>query len=305
MGLTFLDWSIIAAYFAFALLIGLWSSSRAGENTEEYFLSGRNMPWWLLGISMVATTFSADTPNLVSDMVRKGGVARNWKWWAFLITNMVTVFIFAKLWRRSNLMTDVEFYDLRYSGTAARFLRGFRALYLGLFFNVIVMATVTLAAIKFSEVILGINPWATVGFALVITLAYSMLGGLRGVILTDLVQFVISMVGAVFVAYYAVNHPEAGGLSAVLTHENVVNKLQFFPDLTDWDVLFPMFIIPLAVQWWGAGIPVPSRAGAGSSCSGCYRRRTRGTPWAAHFFLRSPTTPCDRGRGSWPCSLRW
>ncbi|MEM8970000.1 MAG: Na+:solute symporter, partial [Bacteroidota bacterium] len=149
MQLATLDWIIVAAYFLFVLIVGLIVSRKAGDSVSEFFLSGRNMPWWLLGVSMVATTFSADTPNLVTGLVREKGVAGNWAWWAMLLTGMLTVFVYAKLWRRSMVLTDVEFYELRYSGKAAAFLRGFRALYLGLVFNVVVMGAVSLAAIKF------------------------------------------------------------------------------------------------------------------------------------------------------------
>ncbi|MEL6721223.1 MAG: Na+:solute symporter, partial [Bacteroidota bacterium] len=153
MNLSTLDWLIILAFFAISLTIGLLVARKANESAQDFFLSGRNMPWWLLGVSMVATTFSADTPNLVTDLVRQSGVAGNWGWWAFLLTGMLTVFVFAKLWRRSMVLTDVEFYELRYSGKMATFLRGFRALYLGLIFNVLVMGAVSLAAVKFGEIL--------------------------------------------------------------------------------------------------------------------------------------------------------
>ena len=175
MTLSTLDWTIVAIYFLFVLITGLVVSRRAGDTVSDFFLSGRNMPWWLLGVSMVATTFSADTPNLVADLVRRNGVSGNWAWWAFLLTGMLTVFVFAKLWRRSMVMTDVEFYELRYSGKAAAFLRGFRALYLGLIFNVLVMGAVSLAAIKFGEIVLGLEGWMTLLIAGSITLAYSCL----------------------------------------------------------------------------------------------------------------------------------
>ncbi|MCX6577660.1 MAG: Na+:solute symporter, partial [Candidatus Aminicenantes bacterium] len=162
------DWVIIFAYFLLSLIVGVAFSKKAGSSTSEFFLSGRNMPWWLLGISMVATTFSADTPNLVTDIVRNNGVAGNWLWWAFLFTGMLTVFIYSKLWRRSNVMTDIEFYELRYSGKPAAFLRGFRAVYLGFFYNVIVMAAVTLAMIKICGVILKLSPMQTLIVAIVI-----------------------------------------------------------------------------------------------------------------------------------------
>ncbi|MED5419962.1 MAG: Na+:solute symporter, partial [Pseudomonadota bacterium] len=156
MQLETIDWAIIVGTFMVTFAIGLYSVKRAGSGTTEFFLSGRNMPWWLLGVSMVATTFSADTPNLVTDIVRKNGVAGNWVWWAFLLTGMLTVFVYARLWRRSGALTDIEFYELRYSGRSAAFLRGFRALYLGFFFNVIIMAAVSLAAIKIGSIMLGL-----------------------------------------------------------------------------------------------------------------------------------------------------
>ena len=189
MNLVFLDWAIIGIFFIISLGIGIWASKKAGRNTKSYFLADRNMPWWLLGISMVATTFSTDTPNLVTDLVRQNGVSGNWGWWSFLITGMLTVFIYAKLWHRSEVLTDIEFYELRYSGKAAAFLRGFRALYLGLIFNVLVMGSVSLAAIKFGEIVLGLPGWFTLSIACFITLIYSLLGGLKAVIITDFIQF--------------------------------------------------------------------------------------------------------------------
>ena len=250
MSLNILDWSIIAVILLIYLAIGFYTSRTAGKNLNEFFLSGRNMPWWLLGISMVATTFSSDTPNLVTDIVRNDGVSGNWAWWAFLLTGMLTVFVYARLWRRSGISTDLEFYELRYSGKAASFLRGFRALYLGFFFNIFIIATVTLAMIKIAGALLNTDPITTVVIASVITVAYSMLGGLRSVILTDFVQFTIAMVGAVWAAFYVVNLPEVGGIDAVLSNVNVVDKLSMLPDFNNPDVYIPLMIIPLAVQWW-------------------------------------------------------
>ena len=186
MILSSLDWSIVGAYFALSFAVGIWASKQAGKDTKSFFLAGRNMPWWLLGVSMVATTFSTDTPNLVTDLVRQNGVSGNWSWWAFLLTGMLTVFVYANLWRRSGVLTDIEFYELRYSGKAAAFLRGFRALYLGLVFNVLVMGAVSLAAVKFGEIVLGMPGWLTLTIAGSITLAYSMLGGLKAVIITEI-----------------------------------------------------------------------------------------------------------------------
>jgi SSS family transporter len=263
MNLTNLDLTIIIAFFVVSLAIGLAASRKAGKGFKEFFLSGRNMPWWLLGVSMVATTFSADTPNLVADIVRTNGVAGNWVWWAFLLTGMLTVFVYAKLWRRSGILTDIEFYEIRYSGQAAAFLRGFRALYLGIFFNVMIMATVTLAAIKIGGVMLGLSPLQTVLAASVVTVIYTSLGGLRGVIFTDFVQFIMAMVGLIWAAVIIVNLPEIGGLSNMLAHENVSGKLNFIPDFNDPKQLIPLFIIPLAVQWWSVWYPGAEPGGGG------------------------------------------
>ncbi len=263
MNLAPLDWAIIGLFFLVSLAIGLWASRTAGKSSSDFFLSGRNMPWWLLGISMVATTFSSDTPNLVTGLVRESGVAGNWGWWAFLLTGMLTVFVYAKLWRRSEVMTDVEFYELRYSGPAASFLRGFRALYLGLIFNVLVMGTVSLAAVKFGEIILGLPGWQTLLIAGTITVAYSAWGGLKAVIFTDFVQFIMAMVGSIWAAIYLVNLPEVGGLDALISHPNVVPKLNFLPDFGDPNVWVPVILVPLAVQWWASYYPGAEPGGGG------------------------------------------
>lgn len=262
MQLTTLDWSIIIAFLAISLIIGLWTARKAGAGYAEFFLSGRQMPWWLLGVSMVATTFSADTPNLVTDLVRNDGVAGNWRWWAFLLTGMVTVFIYARLWRRSGVQTDLEFYELRYSGRAAAFLRGFRALYLGVLANCLIMATVILAAMKIGGVF-GFSRMESALTVSAITALYSMLGGLRGVILTDFLQFTIAMVGSVWAAIVIVNHPDIGGLDALLSHANVQPRLGLLPDLTDPTVWVPLMLIPLAVQWWSVWYPGAEPGGGG------------------------------------------
>ncbi len=263
MPLTPLDWAIIAAFFVGSLVIGLAVSKRAGSSTSEYFLSGRSMPWWLLGVSMVATTFAIDTPNLVTDIVRQNGIAGNWVWWAFLLTGMLTTFVYARLWRRSGVATDLEFYELRYSGKSAAFLRGFRAVYLGVFFNVMIMANVCLAAIKLGGVVLGLSPAETLVIASVITVLYSSLGGLRGVIITDFVQFILAMIGSVWAASLLVNHPDIGGLSALLAHPNVSDKLSLLPDFNDPALLVGVFIVPLAVQWWSVWYPGAEPGGGG------------------------------------------
>ena len=263
MVLQVLDWWIIGIFFIILLAIGWVASQSASKNTSEYFLGGRSMPWWLLGISMVATTFSADTPNLVAGLVREGGVANNWAWWAFLITGMVTVFIYAKLWRRSEVVTDLGLYELRYGGKAASFLRGFRALYLGIFFNCLIMGTVTLAGIKIGSIMLGLEPWVIVLSISVIVVLYSSLGGIKGVIWADFFQFGIAMTGAFYAAYIVLQEPEIGGLYALITHPDVGPKLNLIPDLSDPSLLLTLFIIPIAVQWWAVWYPGSEPGGGG------------------------------------------
>ena len=263
MILSYLDWSIIGAFFLISLGVGIRASKKAGEDIKSFFLAGRNMPWWLLGISMVATTFSTDTPNLVTDLVRQKGVSGNWGWWAFLITGMLTVFIYPKLWRRSEVLTDIEFYELRYSGKAAAFLRGFRALYLGLVFNVLVMGSVSLAAVKFGEIVLGFPGWITLGIAGSITLVYSLLGGLRAVIITDFIQFIFAMIGSIWAMIYCLGLPEIGGLSNLISHNNVIDKLSIIPDLSNPDIWVPVLLVPLAVQWWASYYPGAEPGGGG------------------------------------------
>jgi len=261
--LSTLDWSIIVAFFVISTLIGIWASRTAGKSSTEFFLSGRNMPWWLLGISMVATTFSADTPNLVTDIVRQNGVAGNWVWWAYLLTGMLTVFVYARLWRRSNVLTDIEFYELRYSGGEAAFLRGFRAFYLGVIFNVLVMAAVCLAAIKIGGTLLGLSPIQTLLISSVVTVIYSTLGGLKGILFTDFFQFIFAMIGSIWAAYIIVNLPEVGGLSNMLTHPNVSDKLDLLPAFDNSEIMWTIFIIPLAVQWWASYYPGAEPGGGG------------------------------------------
>ena len=263
MDLVGIDWAIIISFFSISLFIGIWVSKRAGSSSGEFFLSGRNMPWWLLGVSMVATTFSTDTPNLVTDIVRNNGVSGNWVWWAFLITGLLTVFVYAKLWRKSNVKTDIEFYEFRYGGKPASFLRKFRALYLGVLFNVITMSSVTLAAIKIGGIMLGLEPWQTVVSAGLVTVAFSALGGFRGVLYTDLLLFVVAMAGSIGAAYYLVNLPEVGGMNALLNHENVNDKLSILPDFSNADALITLLIIPLAVQWWSSWYPGAEPGGGG------------------------------------------
>lgn len=285
MNLTSLDWSIIGAYFLLSLAVGLIVSRQAGKSAADYFLSGRNMPWWLLGVSMVATTFSSDTPNLVTGLVREQGVAGNWAWWAFLLTGMLTVFVFAKLWRRSKVMTDIEFYELRYSGGAAAFLRGFRALYLGLVFNVLVMGTVSLAAVKFGQIMLGWPGWQTLLIAGSITLAYSVVGGLKAVIITDFVQFILAMIGSIWACIYLINLPEVGGISTLLSHAEVQSKLSLLPEFTDPEVWVPILLVPLAVQWWASYYPGAEPGGGGYIAQRMFSSKTeKGAIKATLFF---------------------
>ena len=262
MNIQAIDWIIIGICLLVVLAIGLFYTRKSGKNPDEFFLSGRDMPWWLLGFSMVATTFSADTPNLVTDIVRKDGVAGNWAWWAFLLTGMLTVFLYARFWRRSGITTDLEFYELRYSGKPAAFLRGFRAVYLGFFFNVMIMATVMLAGVKIGSIMLGATPIQTIVAVSVFTVIYSSLGGFKGVVMTDFVQFIIAMVGSVGAAIAIVRLPEVGSLDALVSHELVRDKLQFFPD-PGTDTFITVLIIPIAVQWWSVWYPGAEPGGGG------------------------------------------
>ncbi len=263
MELSTLDYSFIIVFFSIVLGIGIYVSKKSGKNSSEFFLSGRTMPWWLLGLSMVATTFSTDTPNLVTDIVRTTGVSGNWVWWCFLLTGMLTVFVYAKLWRKSNVNTDLEFYEMRYGGKPASFLRKFRAIYLGGLFNIITMASVTLAAIKIGGIMLGLEPWQTVVGAGLITVTFSALGGFKGVVYTDFLLFFVAMAGAIGAAFYLVNIPEVGGIDALMANENVVDKLSILPDFSDRKALITLLIIPLAVQWWSSWYPGAEPGGGG------------------------------------------
>lgn len=261
--LSTFDWIIVCFFTFLILFFGLVVSKNSSKDSKQYFLSGRNLPWWLLGVSMVATTFSADTPNLVTEIVRKDGIAGNWQWWAFSLTGMMTVFFYAKLWRRSKVLTDLEFYEKRYSGEEAAFLRAFRAIYLGLFFNVIIMASVSLAGIKIGGLLLDMSPVECVLFTSFFTVIYSTLGGLRSVIFTDFIQFILAMIGSVWACIYIVSMDEIGGLSSLFSHSNVESKLNFFPDFDDYKSLFSLFIIPIAVQWWSVWYPGAEPGGGG------------------------------------------
>ena len=263
MKLSYIDWTIIGFYFLISLGIGLWVSKKSGNNTKSFFLANKNMSWWLLGISMVATTFSTDTPNLVTGIVRQKGVSGNWTWWAFLLTGMITVFVYSKLWYKTGVLTDIEFYELRYSGKPAAFLRGFRALYLGLVFNVLVMGAVSLAAIKFGEIVLNWPAWFTLLIACSITLIYSTLGGLKAVIITDFIQFLIAMIGSIWATIYILNLKQINGIVNLISHPNVKDKINILPDFTNPDIWIPTLLIPFAVQWWASYYPGSEPGGGG------------------------------------------
>ncbi|MFQ5528813.1 MAG: sodium:solute symporter family protein [Gemmatimonadota bacterium] len=293
MQLTSLDWMVVGVYGVIAVTIGLYFTRRAGSDTNEFFLAGRSLPWWLVGTSMVATTFSTDTPNLVTDLVRTGGVSQNWLWWAFLITGMCTVFFYAKLWRRSGVFTDMGFYELRYSGKPAAFLRGFRAIYLGVFFNVMIMATVTLAAIKIGGVLLGADKFTVVLVAGTVTALYSATSGLWGVVVTDLLLFAIAMVGSLAAAYYALGHPDVGGLAGLISHPEVSSRMSFLPDFSDWNAAVAVFVVPIAVQWWSTWYPGSEPGGGGYAAqrmlaSKDEKQALQATLWfnVAHYAIR-------------------
>ena len=284
MQLTTLDWAIVVIALGLSFVPALLMMRRAGSSTSEFFTSGRSAPWWLIGISMVATTFSTDTPNLVTNLVREGGVASNWVWWAFLLTGMLTVFFYARLWRRSGVLTDLEFYELRYSGRPAAVVRGFRAVYLGLFFNLVIMAAVNLAAVKIANVLLGWPMTQTLVVCAVINIAFAAIAGLWGVLVTDLLQFGVAMAGSVAAAYYALRQPEVGGLSGLLAQLDPAT-LHLLPDFGDWSVALSVFIIPLTVQWWSVWYP-GSEPGGGSYIAQrmLAARSERDATWGTLFF---------------------
>jgi SSS family solute:Na+ symporter len=254
MLLTPLDWVIVGASIVVSFLPALWLARRAGSSTAEFFTSGQAAPWWLVGVSLVATTFSTDTPNLVTNLVREGGVAANWAWWAFLLTGMTTVFFYARLWRRLGVLTDLEFYEMRYSGRPATIVRGFRAVYLGLLFNCVIMATVNLAAAKIANVLLGWPMAQTLVVCAVLNIAFAATSGLWGVMVTDMIQFGIAMTGSFAAAYYALKQPQVGGLDGLMRQIDP-QVLRLVPDPSDWGTFLTILLIPLTVQWWSVWYP--------------------------------------------------
>jgi len=262
MHLQLLDWIIIIVSLLICFVPSLFFGRRAGKNTSEFFASGRSVPWWLAGLSMVATTFSSDTPNLVTNIVRTNGVAGNWVWWAFVLTGVSTVFFYARLWRRSGVMTDLEFYELRYSGKAASFVRGFRSVYLGFFFNCMIMATVNLAACKIAGILFGFDRWQTLLIVGVLNVVFATYSGLWGVLVIDMIQFFIKMTAVIAAAYFVLQLPQIGGLSGLvdklsnLKGPGGINYLNMLPDFSNnWDIAIAIFIMPVAVQWWAVWYP--------------------------------------------------
>jgi len=262
MELQPLDWFIVVLSIIVSFIPAVVLARRAGSSTAEFFTSGRAAPWWLIGVSMVATTFSTDTPNLVTNLVRENGVAANWAWWSFLLTGMLTVFFYARLWRRSGVLTDLEFYELRYAGGPASFVRGFRAVYLGLFFNAVIMATVNLAAAKIANVVLGWPMWQTLLICAALNIAFAATSGLWGVLVTDFIQFGIAMAGSFAAAYYSLKQPEVGGLAGLVSKLDA-STLSLLPDFGDWGLTLSVLIIPITVQWWSVWYP-GSEPGGGS-----------------------------------------
>ncbi len=265
MHLAPIDWFIVVVSLAVTFLPAIFLARRAGKNATEFFAAGRQAPWWLIGISLVATTFSTDTPNLVTNLVRQGGVSANWTWWAFLLTGMATVFFYARLWRRSGVLTDLELYELRYSGKGASFVRGFRAVYLGLFFNCVIIATVNLAAAKIAAVLFGWHEWQTLLMLGAVPVLFAAISGVWGVMVTDLLQFCITMTSAFAAAFVALHAPGVGGLHAMLATVQAAHPrmLSVLPDFGDIRTAATIFIIPLTVQWWSVWYP-GSEPGGGS-----------------------------------------
>src|SRR5437879_5694949 len=254
MRLVPLDWIIVLVSIAVSFLPAIFLMRRAGKNEAEFFTSGRAAPWWLIGVSLVATTFSTDTPNLVTNMVREKGVSDNWLWWSFLLTGMLTVFFYARMWRRSRVLTDLEFYELRYAGKAATFVRGFRAVYLGLFFNCVIMATVNLAAAKIANIVLGWPMWQTLLLCSTITIFFASVSGLWGVLVTDSIQFIITMTATFAVAYFAVKQPQVGGLAGLFRQIDP-KTLNLLPDFGNWSVALSVILIPITIQWRSVWYP--------------------------------------------------
>jgi Na+/proline symporter/dTDP-glucose pyrophosphorylase len=292
MQLNRLDWLVVAVSLIVCFLPAVFYLRRGRSSTAEYFTSGQAAPWWLVGTSMVATTFSTDTPNLVTDFVRSHGVSYNWVWWAFLLTGMATVFFYARLWRRSRVLTDLEFYELRYAGRSAAVVRGFRAVYLGLFFNVMIMSAVTLAAVKIGSLLLGWSRFQTIAVGGTVCVIVAAFTGLWGVLATDLAQFTVAMIGVITAAYVSLHHPAVGGLSGLISKTDP-RTLSLLPDFNDASLTLSVLVIPLTVQWWAVWYP-GAEPGGGSYiaqrilASKNERHALGATLWfnVAHYALR-------------------
>jgi len=301
MNLSLLDWTVIAAYFLFNLGIGIYYARRASGSTSEFFLSGRNVPWWLAGTSMVATTFAADTPLAVTGSVARNGIAGNWLWWNFVMSGMLTVFLYARLWRRAGVMTDIEFAELRYSGKPAAFLRGFRALYLGLPINCIILGWVNLAMVKILEITLGLTKRGAIIVVigmLLFTAFYTAISGLWGVLVTDLFQFALKMAMVIVLAILAVN--AVGGIDALKTKITAMDvaagsgsRLAFFPEFDSvWMPAITLFVY-LGVIWWSTWYPGAEPGGGGYVAQRIFSAKNErhgllATLWfnIAHYALR-------------------
>ncbi len=249
MSLSFFDWLIIAVYMSISLLVGVYFTKRASSSVSEFFLSGRNIPWWLAGTSMVATTFSSDTPLYITGLVRGHGIYENWQWWCFIMTGMMSVFFFARLWRRIGVLTDVELIDLRYSGKSASILRGFKSLYFSVVIHTIIKAQVVLAMAKILDVALGWGKWESIIISSTITILYSMMSGYWGVVTTDFLQFIIAMAGAIVLAVVSVD--KAGGISSI-TSKLSDDMLSFFPPMDGgfFGLAFMTFLGYVGLTWW-------------------------------------------------------
>ena len=250
MLLNGLDWTVIAAFFAVLALFPTVAARRAKRTANDFFTSGKSMPWWLIGFSMVAATTATDSANFFTEVIRRDGMGGNWIMWAFILTGLLTVFVYAKLWVRSGVTTDIEFYELRYSGKPAAFLRAFRTLYLGVVFNVLVLGNVILAAVKIGVVLFGIEPSTIYRVTVVASVVYTFFGGIRGVIWTDFFLFLVIMAGAVAAMVYGLRLPEVGGMAGIVSNPETAWRLSILPDFSSWDTLLVMFVLPLAVQWW-------------------------------------------------------
>ena len=294
-----IDYVVLIFFFISTLYIGWRTMRKAGKDSSEFFLSGRATPWWLLGFSLVATTFAADTPNFVTNVVRTQGVAGNWVWWAFLPTGLTTVFIYAKLWRKLGVMTDIEFYESRYSGKSGAFVRGFRTLYLGLCVNTLIMANVTLAIIKIFGVMLGFTQLQTLLISGTVTVLFTMIGGFSAVLWADFVLFIIAMAGSIAAAVVAVQLPEVGGLHALVTHPAVVDKLSVMPDFHDPMAIVTLLVVPLMIQWWSAWYPGAEPGGGSYTAQRMLAAKTPGHAVGATLFFNV----CHYAVRPWPWIL--